>query len=46
MDIESPSKSLRIAFVDSPKIFATQNTRSERLVESDLDGSLLTDREM
>ena len=45
-DIESSSKSLRFAFVDSPKTFAAQNTRSERLVGSDLDGSLLTDREM
>ena len=45
-DIESSSKSLRFAFVDNPKTFAAQNTRSERLVGSDLDGSLLTDREM
>ena len=37
-DIESSSKSLRLAFVDSSKRFAAQNTRSERLVGSDLGG--------
>ena len=38
VDIESPSKSLRLAFVNSSKRFAAQNTRSERLVGSDLAG--------
>ena len=46
VDIESSSKSLRIAFVDSSKIFAAQNMRTERLVGSDLGGPVLTEREM
>ena len=46
VDIQSPSKSLRLAFVDSSKRFAAQNTRSERLTGSDLGGIVLTESEM
>ena len=45
-DIESPSKSLRLAFVDSSKRFAAQNMRSERLDGSDLGDPVLTEHEM
>ena len=46
VDIQSPSKSLTFAFVDSSKRFATQNMRSERLAGSDLGGIVLTESEM
>ena len=37
-DIESSSNLLRLVFVNRSKIFSAQNTRTERLVGSDLDG--------
>ena len=46
VDIQSPSKSLRLAFVDSSERFATQNTRTERLGGSDLGDPVLTESEM
>ena len=45
-DIESPSKSLRFAFVDSSKRFAAQNMRTEPRTGSDRGGPVLTEREM
>ena len=46
VDIQSPSKSLRLAFVDSSKRFAAQNMRSEHLYGSDLGDPVLTEHEM